>query len=106
MSRRKQRWPGPLSTAELRQFVRNALREGRYRESFHSKAGRTERGITTDDIVHGLAGEWELAAVPEFSAQHGEWKYHVRTRDLDGEELNLVIAVSTARFSLKVVTKW
>lgn len=96
----------PLSESELRAFIKRALRSGYYWESFHARHGHPERGITADDLIHGLRAEWTFAAPPEFSEEFREWKYAIKTVDVEGDELHVVIAVSLANQRFTVVSKW
>ena len=83
------------------------MQAGYYRESYHSEVERASRNISIQDIRAGLErDDWILAGESEFDATHGEWKYTIKTVDLEGDQLHLRIAVNVKRFSFMVVTKW
>jgi hypothetical protein len=99
--------PPPLGEKALRRFVWRVLSKGLYRESFHAKYEHPERGITTDDVIHGLErDDWIIAKKPNWDDEHGNWEYLIRTTDLDGKELHVKIAVFPAAGRLKVITRW
>ena len=82
--------PDPFDEDGLRKFVREALEGGYYRESYHSEVERASRNISIHDIAAGLErDDWRLGGAPEYDEKHGEWKYTIRTVDLEGEELHV-----------------
>jgi hypothetical protein len=99
--------PSPLSSAALREFIRKVLDTGLYRETFHSEVEVSYRNISDDDIRHGLEQEgWELEGEPEFDPKYGNFKYVIRTVDVEGDELHLVVAPDTKKGTLKIITKY
>ena len=59
-----------------------------------------------DDIQHMLRSAWNLAGKPEWSDEHHNWKYKLNGRDIDEDELTLIIAVQDDRVQILVITKY
>ena len=107
MSSPTKKRPDPFSECELRQFIRIALDKGYFGETLHAESGHPERNITVDDVIHGLEREdWKLAKKPEYSDEHQSWKYLIRTVDIDGDELNVLIAAYPSSKRFEVITRW
>jgi hypothetical protein len=97
----------PLSEKALRAFLKRALERFYYRESFHAAHEHPERGISTDDVIHGLErDDWTFAKPPNYDPKHKNWEYLIRTVDLDGEELHVKIAVYPGGDGFEVITRW
>ncbi len=100
--------PKPLSEIALRQFVRKALAKDWIKEGFHSEAERADRNVSLDDILCGLErSDWTITSsryCPKF--KDSPYTYEILTRDIDGIELELVIAPNLKTGTLKVVTKY
>ena len=75
-------------------------------ETFHALYGHTDRGIETDDVLHGLALEWQFERPPQFNKSHGQWKYYIATESIDGDQITVIITVDTLRRNFEVVTRW
>ncbi len=43
---------------------------------------------------------------PNYDDKHGNWEYLIRTRDLDGDELHIKIAVHPKENRFEVITRW
>lgn len=96
-----------LSVGALRTLVRSAIEKGYYRESFHAEYEHPERNISADDVLHGLDREdWSLAKPPEWSEDYGQWKYLIKTLDVEGEELHVLIAAMPDYNRFEVITRW
>ncbi len=93
----------PLDEGSLRIAVARILNYGRFRESKHARDDRAYRNISDDDILACLEGRWELVG-QEFGTR--DWKYTIRGRDIEGDELGLVIVVDTDRQLVEIVTKF
>jgi len=50
-----------------------------------------DRGITTDDVLHGLAEDWQFDRPPVFSRFHWQWKYYIDTVDVDGVPILIIM---------------
>ena len=67
--------PKPLSAKELRELVLDALQkplDDRSPETFHALFDHLERGLSTDDVIHALEGQWTIA---RSSFNRSEWQY-------------------------------
>ena len=93
----------PLDADSLHIAVDRILHYGTYRESKHARNDRAYRNISDDDIVACLEGPWVLVG-QEFGTR--DWKYQIRGRDIEGDELGLVIVVDTDRQLIEIVTKF
>jgi len=98
--------PAALSEDELRVCVQRIVLYGTVRESWHSKNDRSYRNVSMDDIQHMLRSEWKLKSKPGWSDDHGNWKYKLDGKDLDDDELTLVIAVRDEQVEILVITKY
>ncbi len=99
--------PNALSEAALRQFIRKALEKGWVREAFHSEFERAYRNISDDDVRHALSSkDWTLERQPAWSEEHKNFVYVVRSADVEGEELHLVVTPNVDTGTLKIITKY
>jgi hypothetical protein len=74
--------------------------------TFHARFDHLERGLSADDVIHGLERAWNFERKPEFNKDEWQWKYRIATESIDGDEIVIVIAVDTANRSFEVVTRW
>lgn len=100
--------PPYLSEDELKALVRKALDEapGHTNETYHARFDHPERGITLDDVIHGLERDWKYERMPEFNQDEWQWKYRIVTETVDGDDLTIIIAVDTANKCFEVLTRW
>lgn len=94
-----------LPEQELRLAVSRAIVYGTFRETFHSADERSYRNITQEDMLHMLQGAWALAGV-EFDDDHHNWKYKVAGKDIEGDDLILIIAVDRDENRVTVISKF
>jgi hypothetical protein len=87
-----------ITIARLRHFPDSV------RESWHSRNDRSYRQITYDDICYGLDYSWTLVSW-DWDEGHRNWEYKIATRDIEGDELILKIAVSMEMERIDVITK-
>lgn len=101
--------PPELTVDQLRALVRNALDNapgwGNI-ETFHARFHHLERGISSDDVIHGLEREWVFEREPEFNKDEWQWKYRIATETIDGDPIAIVIAVDTTNNTFDVLTRW
>jgi len=98
---------GPLSEVALRQFISKALDKNWIREGFHSEVERADRNISHEDIIHGLEGRWTLTeSRPPSNDRQSGYSYTLKTRDLEDEELILVVCPNLQDQTLKIATKY
>ena len=100
--------PPSLSEDELKVLVRAALETvpDNCNETFHARFDHLERGISLDDVVHGLERDWHFERPPKFNDNEWQWKYRIATQNIEGEFLLILIAVDTRNKSFEVVTRW
>lgn len=96
----------PLDDDKLRAFLKGAIEDGDYTESFHSEREHPEREVSIDDLLHGLQQRWHHFQAASFDARRDEWRYYLKTTDIEGETLHVIIAVSLRNRRFKVITKW
>ncbi len=75
-------------------------------ETYHARFDHLERGLSVDDVIHGLERDWTFDRSPEFNKDEWQWKYRIATESIDGDEIVIVIAVDTTNRSFEVVTRW
>lgn len=86
--------PKALAPSEARQAIDLLIENpATLRLTSHVRSRMRERRFTTDDVLrvlrNGLVG-----ASPEWDEPTQSWKYAISYRDLDGEPLTLVIAIT------------
>ena len=91
---------------DLRLAVTRIILNGTYRETKHSAKHRSYRNVTDDDIQSMLLGPWVLKAAPEWDDKHKNWKYPLAGKDIDGDELVLVVALNMEEQMITVITKF
>jgi hypothetical protein len=97
--------PEPLSPTELKKLVLDAVQDNPNPETYHALYHHPERGITTDDVIHALEGEWTIAR-RSFNRDEWQWKYELDGFTVDEEPITIIIAVNTADKDFTVVTRW
>lgn len=90
----------------LRAVVQRIVYYGEIKESFHSASERAERNISQDDILAMLESKWALAAKPNWDEDHNSWEYELRGFDLEGDQLELKIAVNEEMQRIIIITKY
>lgn len=93
-----------LSEQALRELIRYALERSYYDECPHAENDHPERNISADDILHGLDNEnWIL----EGSEVRGtSRRYRIKTVDIEGEELTIIVRAIPELKRFEVVTRW
>ena len=98
--------PKQLSAPELRRVIEQARIEGRVRESFHASDEHPERNLSLDDVLAGLErADWILEST-EYDEKHKNWKYRIKTKDVEGDDLTILLTASQETLSVKVITRW
>ena len=95
-----------LDEEKLRLVVQRIVYYGEIKESFHSASERDERGVSQDDILAMLEGNWTLAAEPDWDHAHKNWEYKLAGTDLEGDELVLKITVNEEMQRITIITKY
>lgn len=95
----------PLTEQELNSEVRRLVRHGNLMQSSHLKEDRKYRNITHEDICQGLdLKSWTLKGSPEWDETHKNWKYTIKTHDIEGYELVLVVVLKVQPEGVFVTT--
>ena len=93
-----------LSPEEARRKIALFLRDGRVVPSGHCRRdSMPKRRVTLPDIINVLQ-TGEIVRSPEWSEEHGEWKYVVEGTDLDDDELKAVTVFFDDNLTLLIVT--
>ena len=103
------RIPPSLTVAELRKLVLEAIDENTDSgnpETFHALYGHPERGLSSNDVMHGLERMWTFERSPVFNEDFWQWKYYLDTESVGGDPITIIIAVDTLRREFEVITRW
>jgi hypothetical protein len=101
------RIPSALNENALRNLIEAAVSRGYYREAVHAEAGHPERGISIDDVLHGLErDDWVFEKSPNYDSEHHSWEYLVKTVDIEGNELHIKIAAFPDDKRFEIITRW
>lgn len=98
--------PKPLSAAEVRKVVLEAINSYSYVESSHARLDHPERMISLQDVIYGLERSWRSCQPAEFNEFEWQWKYRIRTTDLDDDDLTIIVAVDSRNSRFEVVTRF
>jgi hypothetical protein len=101
--------PESLSEGELRKLLIDALENApgdQNPETYHAPFDHLERGITVDDVIHGIEGIWTYQKPPKFNQDHWQWKYFLSAKTIDDDDLTIIVAVDTAYRRFEVITRW
>jgi hypothetical protein len=97
----------PLSANALRNLIEAAIARGYLEESEHAEHDHPERNLSIDDVVYGLKRrDWALAAESNYDREHHNWEYLIRTKDIEGNELEIKIAAYPDYKRIRIITKW
>jgi hypothetical protein len=98
--------PPALAEPELRVAVTRIVHYGTIWQTRHAGRDRDYRNISDDDIQAMLLSDWVLERVPEWNDDHRNWKYRLLGKDIEGDELTLIVTVNTEEQTLAVITKF
>jgi hypothetical protein len=93
---------------ELRKLVMDAIQRApdyANPETFHALFDHLERGLSTDDVIHGLESQWDLKGC-KFNSDEWQWKYEIHAESVDGDPITIIIAVDSLRREFTVLTRW
>ena len=100
--------PKALNAKQLRSLVLDALEKApddSNPETFHALFDHLERGLSTDDVIHALEGEWTIVR-KSFNKTEWQWKYEIDGESIDGDPITIILAVDTNAREFTVVTRW
>ena len=101
--------PDSLGEVALRKLLLEAIQKAPdygNPESYHALFDHLERGLSTDDVIHALESQWNIARLPAFNRQEWQWKYEIDSHSIDGEPMTIIVAVDTANREFTIVTRW
>lgn len=96
--------PKPLKLAEVRAVVIEAIRRGTYHDTRHIRFDHPEREIWVQDVIAALKQSWSGCSVDGFSGEHWQWKYKIRTVDIEEETLFVVVALDPKNIRFDIIT--
>jgi hypothetical protein len=101
--------PPSLTEQQLRELVLEAIDDAADTgslETFHALYDHPERGLDTNDVIHGLEYAWKFARPPLFNTDCWQWKYYLDTENVGGDPILIIVAVDTLNREFEVVTRW
>jgi hypothetical protein len=101
--------PKALDIKGVRKVVLAAMaKDGFYIESFslHCRFDHPERHLSINDLIFGLKQEWRGCKVDEFDDDEWQWKYLVKTTDVEEFPLVIVVALDPKNNRFTVVTSF
>ena len=97
-TKRPAKHPDPLGNA------RRLVRVGRYRDTVHSTARKSERGIIVPEILDVIGAGFHEKRKDEFRPEYQSWTYAVRGKTIDGRALRIAVAFADEEDLLILVT--
>jgi hypothetical protein len=99
--------PPSLTADKLKELILEAINDGSGNpETYHALYGHVDRGLHTNDVIHGLEREWAFQRPPAFNKTFWQWKYYLDTESVGGDPILIIIAVDTIRREFEVITRW
>ena len=98
--------PLALAGEDLRQAVTRIVLYGTFRESAHSAFDRSYRNVSHDDMLYMLERPWTSAAAPEWDETNHNWKYKLAGKDIEGDDLVLLVALNAEEQMITIITKF
>ena len=100
--------PKPLKTADVRKIINEALREGSYIESLslHARFDHLDRKIDFNDVLFGLRSPWASCKADEFDVHNWQWKYKIKTQDINERLFTIVLRLDLENKSFHVITRY
>lgn len=93
----------PLTPAEARELIQQALRAGSGIGFVrHARERAREQSFNRRDVEHVL--KTGRIGKPSWDERFGDWKYPVNGTDLDGDELTVIVALDRAWVRVTVIT--
>jgi hypothetical protein len=101
--------PPSLTEAQLKKLVLEAIDDAADTdnpETFHALFGHLDRGLQTNDVIHGLEANWKFERSPLFKEFYWQWSYYIDSESVGGDAITIIIAVDTLRREFEVITRW
>jgi hypothetical protein len=88
----KKRITRPPQLDEIFPKIRDCITNGRYRQSIHAMERKLERNIDLPDILYVLINGYHEKQKTSFDEVFQTWKYAIRGRTLDKNDIRIIIA--------------
>jgi hypothetical protein len=100
--------PPSLTDQQLKKLILETIDDADTNnpETFHALFGHLDRGLQTNDVIHGLERVWKFERPPIFNRDSWQWKYYLDTESVGGDPILVIIAVDTLRREFEVITRW
>ncbi|MGO9124971.1 MAG: hypothetical protein ACLP6G_08770 [Terriglobales bacterium] len=101
--------PTSLTEEKLKKLIHEAIDDAadtNNPETFHALFGHLDRGLQTNDVIHGLEREWKFERPPVFNRDFWQWKYYIETESVSGDAITIIVAVDSLRREFEVITRW
>jgi hypothetical protein len=102
--------PKPLIPPEAKKVILETLGDqGSYCEqplSLHARFDHAERKIDFNDVLFGLKHDWTSCKVDGFDEDNWQWKYKIKTRDIEERGFTIVLRLDLAARKFTVITRW
>lgn len=100
--------PAPLTPDKVREVILEALGdEGSYREMFSLHLlDYPQRKLDFNDVLFGLKREWEACRIDGFNEREWQWKYEIKTQDIDGRSFFIVLALDPINKKFRIITRY
>lgn len=82
----------PAQTDEIFPKIRYCIDQGLYRQSKHAISRELEREISLPDVLYVLKNGYHEKQKTSFDEAFQKWKYAIRGRTLDGNDIRIIIA--------------
>ena len=91
-----------MTEDEAKQLLRKIARQQTVRFTNHCRERMKFRNVVVDDMLQVLM--WPTALDLEYDMEAENWKSKVTGRDIEGDELTVVVAVLEKDFALLCIT--
>lgn len=82
----------PPQLDELLKKIGEHIEQGRYRQSIHAFERCEQRNIDILDALYVLRHGYHEKQKTSFDELHQTWKYSIRKKTLDGEDVRVIVA--------------
>jgi hypothetical protein len=98
----------PMSYKKLRRFVDSVIADEKnvIAETFHAAQDHPERGMNIKDVLVGLLMSTWTIEDRQYSSEHRNWKYKIKTTNLSGKDTVILFVAYESQNKIKVITRW
>lgn len=83
----------PNQLANLLEVIKNCIAEGRYRHTVHALQRAGLRQVDLPDVLYVLKNGYHEKRKTSFDEAFQNWKYAIRGRTLDGDEIRIIVTI-------------